>query len=687
MRLILKSILIGGFFSILLTCKLLAADQIVFKDVTVLQIEPEKVLKNRTVTIIDGKISRIEKSRKAKIADDAIVIDGRGKYLMPGLSDMHAHPYSERDLMLYLANGVTSLRSMWGEKSLLALRERVRAGEVPGPFIVTSGRIVGGAKPHHFGTTAFASADQAEALIDAHIADGYDYAKIYERVSLPAFNALAKAAKDRNFPIAGHVPMAVPLEHAMKLGMKSTEHMFGYLPAIAPPGHVVNLERGFVPLFADAKINIEAFGKGVLDPKTVYDDDRIKALARTAAKTGAWTVPSLVVVEGVSGMGSYNSRSPETSYMSPTVQDFWAMFDGMTGQLYSENYRKGYRVFLDLNAKVIKALHDAGANLLIGTDSPNPGVVTGFSVVDEMIHFEKAGLSRADVLRIATYDAARYFDRQDEVGSVSEGKIADLVLLDKNPLEDLEALRKPLGVMVRGQWLDADYFSQKLAAIKQADAVAMQPYETAPEGSKIPALTQYYESNNGQYALITANRHGGDVSVTGFQNQDSGEWAQSMVSIGEFGYVRVRSQNEQIASLAVVRGLNDYALVDTDNPDQDLGRGQADVVLSENLADLAALYDILSKVPVGQPQEIKTWWCPDEGCSSEPVTWSVKRDADTVIDGPFYFSGVMPFTLTPVGNEDLREIKVWFGGGAHGGSLFKVHYGDGENSLSWTRIR
>ncbi|MEQ8515905.1 MAG: hypothetical protein RIC38_09905, partial [Chromatocurvus sp.] len=158
-------------------------DLIAIVDVTVLPMVGEDRLDHQTVMIQNGRVSFLGSAAVAVVPESATVIDGSGRVLMPALADMHAHPMREADLALYLANGVTTIRAMWGEPSLLAMRDAVHAGDIPGPRIYTSGRIVGGAQPHHFGTVALARPEDAETVISAQIDDGFDFIKIYSRMS------------------------------------------------------------------------------------------------------------------------------------------------------------------------------------------------------------------------------------------------------------------------------------------------------------------------------------------------------------------------------------------------------------------------------------------------------------------------------------------------------------------------
>ena len=416
-----------------------------FVGVTVLPMDRDVVLLDQTVIVADGKIASIAQSRAARVPDGAVRIDGTGKYLMPGLGELHAHipggtaPDAdvERTLFLYVANGVTTIRGMLGHPRHLVYRERVAKGDVLGPRIYTSG-------PSFNGNTA-KTPDAAAAMVIEQQKAGYDLLKIHPGVPRDAFDAMAAKAGELKLPFAGHVPEAVGLARALEAKYRSIDHLDGYVEALVPKASG-SLTFG-VNLVAQA------------------DESRIPALVKATRAAGTWQVPTeILLVNWLNDVDPQTMAAwPEMKYVAPQTLTNWiAQKQGMTAKYPQADRQK----LLALRRKIIKALHDGGVPFALGSDAPQTWNVPGFSAHRELGALVAAGLTPYEALKSGTANVGTYFGTQASVGTVTAGKRADLMLLDANPLTDIANSSRIAGVMVNGRWLSKADIDARLASGK-----------------------------------------------------------------------------------------------------------------------------------------------------------------------------------------------------------------------------
>ena len=416
-----------------------------FVDVTVIPMDQERQLPHQTVVVQGGRITAMGPVAQVRVPADAQRIDGRGKFMVPGLADMHIHLEStdssgaERVLFLLLANGVTTIRDpdylhtggfllpmiKLGGPDLLRLRARVAAGTVAGPRIYTSGawRSLG--------------ADTAIGQqIAAYQAAGYDFIKV--RDESPAIvDSIAAAALQLGIPMLGHVPNGMSVEHAIALHYRSIEHLTGYLPLDGAPRPVDTA--------ADA-----AFLR------------QIPQLAAETQRAGVWNCPTLTPSEILTAIPPQTlARWPELRYVPPDVVTRWAS--------QRKQDQTGYRI--DLRRRLVQALQRAGAGLLLGTDTPArylaPYMVPGFTVHHELAALVRAGLTPYQALATGTRNVAAYFGTLNESGTVAVGKQADLVLLTADPLANIQNTTQIAGVMRAGRWFSRAALDSRLAEISQ----------------------------------------------------------------------------------------------------------------------------------------------------------------------------------------------------------------------------
>ncbi len=402
--------------------------------VAVIPMDHERILDDSTVVVVDGRIRRIGATSAVEIPEDAAVIDGQGKYLMPGLADMHAHTWDEEDFPLLLANGVTTIRNMFGGATHLRWKERIAAGELRiSPTIYTAGPIIDGNPPIWPGAIV-ENLDQARRTVAEQQDAGYDFLKVYSRLSLEAYEAVMRESHKRGLSVAGHVPDAVGLGAALRSGMASIEHLSGYEMLARQevrPGEEASWAR--------------------------LDESRFSSIAQETARSRTWNCPTLVLFQHRVAPGEPEHLSkllarPEMRYVSPQVVRSWQPENNYLKNATPARAASSRERGDVMRKKLVKALNDAGARLLLGTDYGNPFVVPGFSLQLELRNFVDAGLTPFQAIRAGTSDAAEFMNAAGEWGTVMVGSRADLILLEENPLKDVSTISRPVGVMVRGAW-------------------------------------------------------------------------------------------------------------------------------------------------------------------------------------------------------------------------------------------
>ncbi|MEM7370257.1 MAG: amidohydrolase family protein [Bacteroidota bacterium] len=413
-----------------------------FVHVNVVPMNQERILRDQTVVIKHGKIHQIGDANSIQLSRETVLIDGTDQYLSPGLSEMHAHipvPRQGDDtvrimsspLFLYLANGITIIRGMLGHPYHLDLKELVMNGEIPGPRIYTSGTSING-------NTA-PDPETAAQLVRDQQATGYDFLKLHPGLTTETFDAIVRTAKEVGIPYAGHVSNLVRIEHALANDYASIDHIDGFLEGLVPESAGVDhTKNGF-------------FGFNFVE---LAEPAGIDALAQSAAENEIAIVPTQsVIIRWTSAKSPEDmAAEPEMKYIHPRLLASWQ--ERKHGLQGLEDYSPARaEKFENLRAQIIKALHDAGTLMLLGSDSPQVFNVPGFSIHHEIQLLATAGLSNFEAMQTGTVNPAKYFGEEGEYGVVAEGASADLVLLKGNPLEDLTHLEHPNGVMYRGNWL------------------------------------------------------------------------------------------------------------------------------------------------------------------------------------------------------------------------------------------
>ena len=427
-------------------------DAIAFVGVNVVPMDSERVLEGHTVVVQDGRISSVT-ADDAQVPEGARRIDGEGRWLMPGLAEMHGHvpgpddpDYAEDVLFLYVSNGVTTVRNMAGHASHLALRDRIGAGDLIGPTLFAASPWL---TPDTAGTP-----EAARQAVRDYQAQGFDLLKL-GTIDAASYAAMAETAHGVGMPFGGHIPAEVGLVGALDARQTSIDHYDRYVEFLVPDGaDTGELEPGF-------------FGSGWVH---LADRERIpEAIERTLA-AGTWNVPTLSLVEHLASDTPAGEMIawPEMRYMPQRVREGWVEAKHRF-QARDDFQPDAARALVELRQELTRALHAAGAPIALGSDAPQFFNVPGFSIHHEMEMMVAAGLTPYEVLATGTREPARYFGTPDAFGTVEPGRRADLILLEANPLDDVANVQRRIGVMVRGQWLPEADIQSRLGTIAQSN--------------------------------------------------------------------------------------------------------------------------------------------------------------------------------------------------------------------------
>ena len=403
---------------------------VAFVDVAVLPMDTNRVLEHQTVVVRDGRITESGPMAQIRVPNGATRVDGRGKFLMPGFAEMHGHlPNPAQDalagivetvLFLYVANGVTAVRGMQGNRDHLLLRDRIARGELLGPRLWVPGPAMSG---NNTATPA-----EGRRKVEENKDFGYDHLKVHENLSRETYDTIVATAKRVGLDFGGHVAAPVGVRHALASGQKSIDHLDNYADEIGG------------------------------------DDAKRAERARATAATGTWTVPTLALWEVFLGAETVDALAnrPELKYVPPQWISNWRQNVINTRQ---NNPADDGMAEIVERRRILKALRDAGAKIAFGTDSPQLFSVPGFSIHREMQSMLQAGMTPFEILASGTRNVGRYYGKENEFGTVAAGRRADLVLLDANPLTDVRNFSRRAGVMVNGRWLPESEIQARLSQI------------------------------------------------------------------------------------------------------------------------------------------------------------------------------------------------------------------------------
>jgi len=453
-----------------------APEAIAITHAAVIDVESGRTLRDQTVVVSGTRITTVGPAASVAVPAGARVVDGRGKFVIPGLWDMHVHaafPGLDRLFMpLLAANGVTGVREMfsridWADST----RARVRRGEQVGPRMVASGHILDGFPAIWPGSVVARNADEARHAVDSLAAAGADFIKVYSRLSPEAFAAAADEAKRRGIPFAGHVPSLVTVDAASAAGMASIEHLTGVVGACSPLGPE---QRGQVAAAVASARGWDSAGAvsraQAAQVLARYDPAACRALAGRLAANGTVMVPTLVTLHATGFLDdSTLAQDPRLRYVPKMFSAQWnPRADFRFRALTAADWANRHALY-ERQLEVARLLHQNGVRFMAGTDLSNPYTFAGFSLHEELQLLTRVGFTPLQALQAATIEPARFLKMTDSLGTVARGKTADLVVLDADPLADIRNVGRIHAVVLDGRLIDA---AERERILRAAEAMA-----------------------------------------------------------------------------------------------------------------------------------------------------------------------------------------------------------------------
>jgi len=434
---------------------------LVLNNVTVVDVRTGTLLPDQTVILDRNHISSIAPSKSTKPPRNAPSVNCRGLFLIPGLWDMHVHlvfgewfpDAQEISLPLFIANGITGVRDMGSELDVVQRwRDEIEAGDLIGPRIYTSGPMLDGPKPRFPSSVAISTPDDARRAVADLKRRGADFIKLQSLIPREAVFAIADEAKKQGIPFEGHVPDSVRASEMSEAGMKSFEHLIGIFEGSSPDEDE----------FLKGNKTEARFLAG-------YDPPRAASLASLLAKNQTWQCPTLVWERGGNLIDVNDFAKDQRAKYVPAFwrTKTWARFTDEIMQGYGADDLATRKKFLDKELEVVGMLHKAGVPFLAGTDTP-PGVYIfpGFSLHEELQRFVAAGFTPLEALQTATLNPARFLGMEEQLGTVEKGKLADLVLLSANPLDDIANTQKIAAVVLNGHYFSGKDLEKMLAGVE-----------------------------------------------------------------------------------------------------------------------------------------------------------------------------------------------------------------------------
>jgi imidazolonepropionase-like amidohydrolase len=427
------------------------AQPIVLKNATVIDVKSGKLLPATTVIVSGNRIAAIGMSKKVRIPPNATVIDATGKYLIPGLWDMHAHALTdsryEWAFPMLIANGVTGIREMGSNlapEKINQVRRDVADGKILGPrFGALTYQILDGAGTQLITATPVRNPDEARQFVRDYKRLGADFIKPYNLLSRETYLAMVDEARRQKIPLEGHVPFSVTAEEASDLGQITIEHNFGVL---------FSTSRNKEELLKSVRDEPNRWPLFESKAAATFDEQKAKALFQRLVRNGTWSCPTIIVYRQIIHFNDekFFLNNPGMKYVPAQLKERWhTQFETVRQiNLNAENEKRW-----EMRSRLVPMMHEAGIRLIAGTDMGALYVLPGFSLHDELQLMVEAGLSPLEVLQSATISPAKFLGKEKDFGTIEKGKIADLVLLDANPLENITNSKRISAVVLNGHYL------------------------------------------------------------------------------------------------------------------------------------------------------------------------------------------------------------------------------------------
>jgi hypothetical protein len=443
-----------------------ASSSLVFAHATVIDVRTGHVLRDQTIVIRGDRISAL--SPRAEIPADAEVVNATGKFVIPGFWDMHTHALWSTDQIkrmfdMFLANGITSIRDMGSPlpvSETLGWRTRVADGTVLGPSIFAAGKLVDGPKPVWPESMAVGSEEQAREAVDMLHKDGVDFIKVYSRLPRVAYFSVAAAAKKDGLSFVGHVPIYVSASEASVAGQRSIEHLSEILFACSQDESDLRKQLVATEIGAERDRVRKEQLKVVV---STFSSRKAMRLSRLFAKNDTWQVPTLLVQYTYAFVNPYELHDLHgVRYVPASTVNGWIERLSSFRKIRDEKDMEAQKRSYQLEVQLVQMMRRAGVRFMIGTDAET-FYPAGFGLHTELGLFVSSGFSSLEALQAATLNPSAYFGRTADLGTVDVGKLADLVILEANPLDDIRNTERIAGVVTAGRYLDRQALDRLLS--------------------------------------------------------------------------------------------------------------------------------------------------------------------------------------------------------------------------------
>jgi hypothetical protein len=460
---------------------------LLLKDTSIITMESSTVLSNHDVKIEKGSIKDINPTGVIPIGPNCEVIDCSGKFTIPGLMDMHVHLLQEEEMLLYLANGVTSVRNMWGAPIHFYWREKMKNEELFCPNIYTTSPLMDGSPAIWPNSVVFENPEEAKQVVSEYKRIGYQQLKVYNGLSKKIYDAIWESGIKHQMPLVGHVPFALDLDYVLDKGQYCVEHFDGFTWRLIPQDDL----KGWNP--NDTVSTLEILKK--------IDETAIPIVIDKVIQTGTWICPTLVVMIpfDLESERTFLER-PENDYLLPSTLREWS---SMTASARQDPAMIKYQnIEKDLSKMYASQLREAGGKMIVGTDTPNPHVIPGFSIHDELESLVETGYTPYEVLEGCTKNGAEFMNDLDVVGTVSIGKRADLLLLDENPLMNISNTRKRYGIVWWGKWFPQKTLDKRMEDLRKSMVKKGEEAKKPQERKEIDINRDTLMKYVGEYGLM-----------------------------------------------------------------------------------------------------------------------------------------------------------------------------------------
>ena len=443
-------------------------------NITVIDMTGAPPNRGMTVVISKGRILTISTHSKIKMPKNTELIDCTGKFLIPAFWDMHVHVRDyDRMLPLFLVNGVVGVRDLGNPDIAGLLRWRGEAGlirKILDPRIVTAGRIIDGDPPANsdFSVTVKNAVEARKAVRDLK-AQKVDLIKVYDRLTRAAYFAIVAEAKKVRLPFAGHVPMAITSIEASDAGQRSIEHLGKLMEDSSAEPDRIRVKRAEPIKEGDFFAFTDRFGRVNAEILATYSDKKARAIFARFRRNKTWQVPTLVTKNSRTFIDELDAKGdPRSKYVEASQLNYWKPEVGFFSRYRTPGYIASQKRYFQKELELVGDMQRAGVGILAGTDAPNAYVIAGFSLHDELALLVKAGLTPMQALATATRNPAEYLGELSSHGTVQTGKIANLIVLDADPLENITNTTRINAVIQKGFYLSRDKLDKILANVEAA---------------------------------------------------------------------------------------------------------------------------------------------------------------------------------------------------------------------------